>query len=92
MLLGLAIAFAQLAARLLPAKDAQRGVLPAWLLPSPSRPFLLWLLYWQGTHPDALHFGVKVALAAAVPMAGHYEGGAHGGQFDGFALSLMVLP
>ena len=36
MLLGLAIAFAQLAARLLPAKDAQRGVLPAWLLPSPS--------------------------------------------------------
>lgn len=56
------------------------------------RPFLLWLLYWQGTHPDALHFGVKVALAAAVPMAGHYEGGAHGGQFDGFALSLMVLP
>ena len=50
------------------------------------RPFLLWLLYWPGTHPDALHFGLKVALAAAVPMAGHYEGGAHGGQFDGFAL------
>ena len=36
VLMGLAIALAHLAVRLLPAKDAQRGVLPAWLLPSPS--------------------------------------------------------
>ena len=55
------------------------------------RTFLLWLLYWQGSHPELSHFGLQVASAAPIPDAGHDGENTVAGAYAQDVLFLMSM-
>ena len=52
---------------------------------------MLWLLYWQGSHPEISHFGLQAASAAPVPDVGHGGENPRAGAYVQDVLFLMSM-